>query len=127
MEGLYQFLPIVAAILLVLAMLGAASGKSGSWLVPAVVCALFLGWSLYTVAAEGPFGFWPNHTQNAWGNQVWFDLLIAIGTGWALLMPRARAVGMRPLPWAVLILCTGCIGLSAMLARCLFLEHRPTA
>lgn len=127
MEGLYQFLPIVAAILLVLAMLGAASGKSGSWLVPATVCALFLGWSLYTVAAEGPFGFWPNHTQNAWGNQVWFDLLIAIGIGWALLMPRAQAVGMRPLPWAVLILCTGCIGLTAMLARCLFLEHRPTA
>lgn len=127
MESLYQFLPIVAAILLVLAMLGAASGKSGSWLVPAGVCALFLGWSLYTLAAEGPFGFWPNHTQNAWGNQVWFDLLIAIGIGWALLMPRARAAGMRPLPWAVLILCTGCIGLTAMLARCLFLEHRPTA
>jgi hypothetical protein len=127
MESLYQFLPIVAAILLVLAMLGAASGKSGSWLVPGAVCAVFLGWSLYTIIIEGPFGFWPNHTQNAWGNQVWFDLLIAVGIGWNLLLPRARAAGMRLWPWLVLILCSGCIGLSAMLARCLYLERRRSS
>lgn len=127
MESLHQFLPAVALVLLVLAMIATVSGKSGSWLVPAGVCALFLGWSIYTVASEGPFGFWPNHTQNAWGNQVWFDLLIAIGIGWTLLLPRARAMGMRPLPWLVLILCSGCIGLSAMLARCLYLEQRPSA
>lgn len=124
MASLYQILPAVAAALLALAMLGTANGAAASWRVPAAVCALFLGWSLYTVAAEGPLGFWPNHTQNAWGNQVWFDLLIAVGIGWALLLPRARAVGMRPAPWLVLILCSGCIGLSAMLARCGYLESR---
>ncbi len=124
MEALYQILPAVAAVMLVIAMAGSAGGYAASWRLPAAICALFTGWSLYTIAAEGPFGFWPNHTQNAWGNQVWFDLLIAIGIGWALLLPRARAVGMRPLPWLVLIVCSGCIGLTAMLARCRYLETR---
>ena len=124
MTALYQILPIVALVLLLLAMATAAMRQTGSWMIPAGVSLLFLAWSLYTVAVEGPLGFWPNHTQNAWGNQVWFDLLIAIGIGWTLLLPRARVAGMRPLPWAVLILCTGCIGLSAMLARCCYLESR---
>jgi hypothetical protein len=127
MDSLYQILPAVAAVMLVLAMLSAANGASVSWVVPATVCALFLGWSLYTVAAEGPLGFWPNHTQNAWGNQVWFDLLIAVGIGWALLLPRAKAAGMRLAPWLVLILCSGCIGLAAMFARCRYLETRPSS
>ena len=39
---------------------------------------LFLGWSLYTIASEGFFAFWGEHTRNAWGNQIWFDLLIAV-------------------------------------------------
>lgn len=124
MTALYQILPIVALVLLLLVMVAAALRPTGSWMIPAGVSLLFLAWSLYTLAVEGPLGFWPNHTQNAWGNQVWFDLLIAIGIGWTLLLPRARAAGMRPLPWAVLILCTGCIGLSAMLARCCYLEFR---
>ncbi|MEY4056689.1 MAG: hypothetical protein RL519_2024 [Pseudomonadota bacterium] len=124
MDALYQILPAVAVVLVVGAMLGAAGGVTASWRFAAAVCALFTGWSLYTIAAEGPFGFWPNHSQNAWGNQVWLDLLIAIGIGWALLLPRARAVGMRPLPWLALIVCSGCIGLTAMLARCRYLEAR---
>ena len=124
MEALYQILPAVAAVVLIAAMAGAASGLTTSWRFPAATCAVFAGWSLYTIAVEGPLGFWPNHTQNAWGNQVWFDLLIAIGIGWALLLPRARAVGMRPAPWLLLILCSGCIGLTAMLARCRYLETR---
>lgn len=124
MEALYQILPAVAAVVLIVAMAGAASGLTTSWRFPAATCAVFAGWSLYTIAVEGPLGFWPNHTQNAWGNQVWFDLLIAIGIGWALLLPRARAVGMRPAPWLLLILCSGCIGLTAMLARCRYLETR---
>jgi hypothetical protein len=127
MMSLYQILPLVAAVMLVLAMAVAAQRQFGSWVIPAGICALFLAWSLYTVAAEGPLGFWPNHTQTAWGNQVWFDLLIAVGISWALLMPRARAAGMRLLPWAALILCTGCIGLTAMLARCCYLEQRRSA
>jgi hypothetical protein len=81
-------------------------------------------WSLHAVSSEGLAGVWHEHTRNAWGNQIWFDLLLAIGTAWALLVPRAKAVGMHLFPWLALIVGTGCIGLLAMLARCLFLERR---
>lgn len=127
-ESLYDFLPIGAlAIFLVAAMITALpprQAKRAVWTVPAAFSALFLAWSLFTLGSEGLAGVWVEHTRNAWGNQIWFDLLLAIGTAWALLLPRARAVGMRPWPWLVLILCTGCIGLLAMMARCLFLEER---
>ena len=129
-QSLYAVLPIVAILLFIGAGLTLAArsstGRTGSWLLAAALSGLFTAWSLYTVAAEGPLGFWPNHTSSAWGNQVWFDLLLAIGTAWALLQPRARAVGMRPVPWLILIVCTGSIGLLAMLARCLFLENRQS-
>lgn len=129
-QSLYAVLPIVAALLFIGAGLTLAArintGRSGTWQVPAALAGLFTAWSLYTVAAEGPFGFWPNHMSNAWGNQMWFDLLLAIGTAWALLLPRARAAGMRLLPWLILIVCTGSIGLLAMLARCLFLESHQS-
>lgn len=129
-QSLYAELPIVAILLFIGVTLTLAakpaSKRGGSWLVPAAFAAAFLGWSLYTVATEGPVGFWPNHTANAWGNQVWFDLLLAIGTAWALLLPRARAVGMRPLPWLVLIVCSGSIGLLVMVARCKMLESKRT-
>ena len=94
------------------------------WTVPALAAAAFLGWSLYTVAEEGLAGVWAEHTRNAWGNQIWFDLLIAIAIGWTLLLPRARAAGMSTWRWLALICATGCIGLAAMLARCLYLESR---
>lgn len=124
MSSLYHILPFVAVICVVMAMILTVLRPMQSWLVPAGVCALFTGWSLYAVAVEGPLGFWAVHTVNAWGNQVWFDLLIAISIGWALILPRARAVGMARWPWLAFVLCTGCIGLSAMLARCLYLENR---
>lgn len=95
-----------------------------AWQVPAAVCGLFLAWSLFAVVTEGPLGFWAIHTGSAWANQVWFDLLIAITLVWTVLLPKARNLGMRPLPWAILILCTGCIGASAMFARVLWLEQR---
>ena len=126
----FAVLPAIAILLFIAAavarMLRQDKGQPGSWLVPAGLAALFLGWSLYTVSAAGPLGFWTEHTRNAWGNQIWFDLLLAIGTAWALLLPRARAAGMRPVPWLVLILCSGSIGLLAMLARCLYLENRKS-
>lgn len=129
-QSLFATLPVGAVLLFLvtaLALLG-SKGKSGphSWLLPGTFAALFCAWSLFTVIHEGPLGFWPNHTANAWGNQVWFDLLLAIGSAWALLLPRARAVGMRGLPWLVLIISTGSIGLLAMIARCLFLERDQT-
>lgn len=127
-QSLFATLPAIAVLLFVVTALALLRGKGKSapqvWMVPGTFAVLFLAWSLFTVAREGPLGFWPNHTANAWGNQVWFDLLLAIGCAWALLLPRARAVGMRGLPWLVLIVCTGSIGVLAMFARCLFLENR---
>ncbi len=76
------------------------------------------------IAALGPLGFWPEHVSDQWSVQIWFDLLCAIGTAWALLAPRARAVELSPWPWLVLIAATGSIGLLAMLARVL---HRESA
>ena len=130
-QSLFAVLPAIAIVLLIAAAVALLrhqdKSRPGSWLVPAGLCTLFLGWSIYTAGTEGPLGFWANHTRNAWGNQVWFDLLLAVGVAWALLLPQARAAGMRPAPWLVLILCTGSIGLLAMLARCLFLETRKSA
>lgn len=124
MAALYPILPIAALVLFLLTTVHEGLRPSSGWHFAALVSAGFLGWSLYTVATEGPLGFWTNHTQNAWGNQVWFDLLIAIAIGWTLLLPRARAAGMQIWPWLALICATGCIGLAAMFARCRYLETR---
>lgn len=127
---LVQLLPWVsglafAAALVALALRDpAAPPIRGIWRLPALLCLLFLLWSLATVAMEGPFGFWTEHTRNMWGNQIWFDLLLAGSCAWALILPRARAVGMNPFPWLVLILASGCIGFLAMFARLLLLEER---
>ena len=125
MTDLYQVLPIIALALVALVTVSEGLRPSVGWALAAAICALFLGWSVYTVMAEGPLGFWPNHTRDAWGNQVWFDLLIAVAIAWTLLLPRARAAGMRIWPWLALIAATGCIGLTAMFARLRFLEARP--
>jgi hypothetical protein len=117
--------PIIAAAgLIAYLVLSLRSRGNGTWLVVAGLAVAFLAFTALTVWHEGPTGFWPVHTANLWGNQVWFDLLLAIGIGWTLILPRARAAGMAPAPWAVLVLATGCIGLLAMLARLLWLERR---
>lgn len=94
------------------------------WGVPALLCALFLGFTVVAVLREGPTGFWPVHTANLWGNQVWFDLLLAAGVAWTLILPRARAAGMVLPLWAGLVLVTGSVALLAMLARLFWLERR---
>ena len=99
----------------------------GVWTFPALLCVLFLAWTLVAIVKEGLFGFWPNHSTDMWGNQVWFDLLLAIGIGWFLLAPRAKKTGMNLWLWLVGICTTGCIGLLAMLARYLYLEERQRA
>lgn len=99
--------------------------RSGSrWMLPAAVSLGFLLFSLYTISVEGPTGFWTEHTRNLWGNQIWFDLLLGVGVAWYFLVPQARAVGMRPLPWLAAVASTGCIGLLAMTARVLYLQDR---
>lgn len=97
---------------------------SNSWLAPALLAAVFLAFSLVSVASEGPFGFWYDHVEDFWGNQIWFDLLLAIGAAWYVLVPRMRRLDMRPLPWLAFIACTGSVGLLATLARTVYLEGR---
>jgi threonine dehydrogenase-like Zn-dependent dehydrogenase len=43
------------------------------------------------------------------------------------MVPEARRLGIRPLPWVVLVICSGAIGLLAMLARILYLKGRTPA
>lgn len=124
MKALYEILPLIAIALFVFAAIAAAVRPNISWKVPAAAAFLFLLWSIFTVAHEGMAGVWTELTRNAWGNQIWLDLLIAIAIAWSVLLPRARAAGMRTWPWLVLILSTGCIGLAAMFARCRHLESR---
>lgn len=125
---LLQFLPVLALAGTVIAVLRIATGRhfSGAlrWLVPAGLGLAFLGFSLVTVAREGLYQFWVNHTSNFTGNQVWFDLLFAVTIAFYLIAPRARAVGMPLLPWAIAVLLTACIALLPMLARLLWLESR---
>jgi hypothetical protein len=127
--SLIQILPIVAAITVVAITVTIAFHQSRApiktiWILPAILMCLFLGWTLVAVISEGPIGFWTEHTRNLWGNQIWFDLLLAAGTAWALIAPRAKAQQMLLLPWLGLILATGSIGILAMVARLLFLEER---
>ena len=104
----------MAAVLLILfaarvLLINRAATKT-SWLFPAAMSLAFLLFSLQTVMTEGPFGFRTEHTRNGWGNQICFDLLLAIGIGWFLIVPHAKAQGMHLAPWLALIICTGCIG-----------------
>lgn len=123
--------PIVAAVVFLLFALYISTGsqtyKKASWLFPGVLSLLFFIFSLQTVASEGVLGFWTEHTRNLWGNQIWFDLLLATGIGWFLVMPEAKSLGIRPLPWLLLIACTGSIGFLAMIARLLYLRERFAA
>jgi hypothetical protein len=117
--------PGLAAVAFLAAMLAVLAGRvKGDWRLTAALAAAFLAFSLWTVAAEGPVGFWTVHSASLWGNQVWFDLLLAIATASALLLPRLRACGMAPAPWLALVAATGCIGLLAALARVHYLEAR---
>jgi hypothetical protein len=100
------------------------SHPTRTWLWPALLSAAFMLFSLTAVVQEGPLGFWPEHVRNLWGNQIWFDLLLALGTAWCFVLPQAVAQGMRPGPWWLLIICTGSVGLLAMVARLLYLRHQ---
>lgn len=95
-----------------------------AWKLAVVGLVPFAALSLVAVWNEGPLGFWPEHVRSLWGTQIWADLLLAVVAAVALLAPRALAVGMRPLPWTILVLCSGSIGLYCFLARMLYLEAR---
>ncbi len=127
-----QILPIFAAVGVVLITFAVAmqplNGKwRGAWVFPACMSVLFLAWSLFAVLTEGPLGFLAEHTRNRWGNQILFDLLLAAGIAWSVIVPRAKAQSMNVYLWLVFILCTGSIGLLATLSRLMLLEERAAA
>jgi hypothetical protein len=53
--------------------------------------------------------------------------LLAVGVALAMLVPKARALGMNVPGWCLLVVATGSIGLLAMLARVSFLSSRAPA
>lgn len=123
-----QFLPVLAylgcgAAILVAATRTKAPFGSG-WILAAVLGLAFLAFTAVTLAQEGVVQFWWNHTTSFAGNQVWFDLLLAVTISFVLLVPRAQAVGMRVLPWGIAVLLTASVALLPMLARVLWLEQK---
>jgi hypothetical protein len=123
---LHALLAVAAAFVLVL-VLGISVLRPAArvpWWVPALASAGFLGFSAYAGITEGPLAFWTEHTQSAWGNQIWFDLLFAAAVGWLALLPRLRAAGMRVGVWAIALPCGGSIAILAMVARLRYLEER---
>ena len=125
---LFQLTAIGGVALLVISMGVVATDPDrrikSIWMAPALLAIAFLAWSIWTVAAEGPLGFWDEHIRSFWGVQIWLDLLLAIGIGWALIAGQAKALGMRLAPWMIFILSTGCIGFLIMMARFLYLKEK---
>ncbi len=126
-----QVMPVLAyaacvGIVIAIA-LGARVSDLTRWLVPAVLGVMFLLFSLFQISQDGIIQFWTNHTTDLTGNQVWFDLIMAVTIGFYLLAPRARAVGMPLVPWAIAVFATACIALLPMLARVIWLENRQNS
>lgn len=120
-----QILPVLAYVATVAAVILVAIARPvEDWRLPALVGLAFAAFSAVTVVEEGVIQFWINHSTTFAGNQVWFDLLIAVAIAFYLIAPRARAVGMPLLPWAVAVIATASIALLPMLARLLWLERR---
>ena len=126
--SLLEILPILAALGFVVYnsrhLASDGSPSTRSWILPAALSLVFLLFSLFSVAAEGLSQFWINHTRTYVGNQVWFDLLLAISIGFSFMAPEARRLGMRPALWLVAICLTGCVALLAMLARIFWIKAR---
>ena len=92
------------------------------WLLPATLCVALALWTLYAILDEGLLAVWNEISRSLWANQIWFDLLLAGGIALTFLIPEARRLGMRPVPWTIAVAGTGCIALLAMLARVLYLR-----
>ncbi len=101
-------------------------GRRGAWawLAAASASVGFFAFSIAAVVTEGPTGFWPEHTQHLWGNQIWFDLLLAMSIAWVFMAREARALQMRTLAWFAFVVATGSVGAMAMLARILYLKDQ---
>jgi len=122
-----QVLPPLAYAAALAFLIWVAMGRRagpGGWMLAAALAVVFAAFSGVTVLREGVVQFWTNHSTTFAGNQVWFDLLIAVCLCFALIAPRARAVGMPLWPWALGVAATASIALLPMMARLLWLEGR---
>ena len=115
--GIFGALPVI----LILAF--GSRVQENPW-IAAALAAAFFAFSLVTILREGVLGFIPNHTQNLWGTQVWYDLVICVIIALTFIVPRARAVGMRVPLWVIAVGCTASIALLPMVARLFWLEKR---
>lgn len=126
-----EILPVLAYAAVICVILLIATGHKAvpalRWALPTAAALAFFIYSFFTVTQGGILPFWVNHTTNLAGNQFWFDLLMAVAISFYLIVPRARAVGMNVLPWAVAVVATACIALLPMLARMIWLEQRAVA
>ncbi|MFB9991358.1 hypothetical protein ACFFLM_05115 [Deinococcus oregonensis] len=120
--------PLIAGVAALLFGLiySSSSGTSakGKWTIPVLLSALFFGFSVYAGVNEGATGFWPEHIRNLWGNQIWFDLLLAVCAGLYVLVPKAKSLGIFPLPWVILTVATGSFGLLAFLGFVLWKQEQ---
>lgn len=114
----------LVAVLAALVHIAANRPTGGNATLAGLLAVAFGAYSAWTIAREGPFGFWPNHTQDLWGLQVWIDLLSAVTIALLFIAPRARAVGMRVPVWTLVVAATASIGLFAMAVRLFWLESR---
>ena len=114
----------LASAMLALGYIIAGSPKVGSAILAAALASGFGAFTAVTIAKEGVLLVWTNHTQNLWGVQVWWDLLCAVVLAVFLIAPRARAAGMRMIPWTLFVAATASIGPLAMVARLFWLEAR---
>ncbi|WP_324826998.1 hypothetical protein [Qipengyuania zhejiangensis] len=117
----------VLAALGVLVHVATVTEKTGSHALAAMLAGGFGGFTAITVFREGVMPVWLNHTQNLWGVQVWWDLLISVGIALFFVVPRARSAGMNVIPWIIFVALTASIGLLAMVARLFWLEKHTTA
>jgi hypothetical protein len=122
----YAIIAVVAvvAVLAALVHIAVCPTPRGNPLLALLMALAFALYTALTIATEGPVGFWPNHTANLWGVQVWIDLISSVTLATLFIAPRAREVGMRVPLWIVLVAATASIGLFAMAARLFWLEQR---
>lgn len=123
-----EILPIAAALaflfLTVFRLAAINAPPRGNWVLPAGLSIVFAAYTGVALVREGVIGFWTNHTANMLGNQVWFDLLLALGMIWFLVAREAKNLGMRLPLWLLFIVCSGSIGTFAMIARFTYLKER---
>lgn len=70
----------------------------------------FTAFSTVVVAQHGYFGFLELAMSDAWGGQVFLDLVIALTLFFGWMLGDARARGISAWPYAVLIFTLGSIG-----------------